>query len=172
MQCQVCRHPRVVEINGRLLAGESQAQIAREYGLSDDSVFRHWKSHIPDAIRQAADAQGVPRLAVIEGEVLLGQAGVIYERARALLESLDRDGVDARARVYALREVRACLETLAKLNAHVAEQSKGAVAQAESSEIDRAIVRALEERVGHSVNESGPPRPEPAEPRAIMPHTS
>lgn len=153
VQCTVCRHPKVVEINGRLLAGEARARIAREYGLSDDAVGRHWAKHIPDAMRAAqdvSDGEGLPRLAVIEGEILLGQAGEILIRAKALLASLDRDDVDPRARVFALAEVRKSLESLAKLNVMVAEQGKGKIAASQAPEIDAAIVRALEERLGTS----------------------
>lgn len=166
-RCQVCNHPRLYLIHEALLAGRPVAAIAREFGLDRNAVIRHKEKHLPDAMREAADAAragaGPTRVSQIEGEVLLGQAAEVYQIAMATLEDLEKPGKDQRARVSALREVRACLEMLAKLSFQIEDRGRGKIMQTESPAIDAAIVSALEARgIGVDVTAS------PNEPRAPL----
>ena len=57
--CRTCTHPKRAEIDRRLaLCRGSKAGIAREYGLSDDSVERHEAKHL-DPLLVAAAAEGI-----------------------------------------------------------------------------------------------------------------
>ena len=181
--CQVCRHPRLVDIHAALLSGTPRRRVARLYGLDRNAVDRHWWQHMPADMRAAAaSAGGGPvSMEVLDGRVLLGQAAEVYERAVDLLDRLEqqmsRPGarVDTRSVVAALREQRQALETLAKLNYLVADRPT-AMEEVERPEIDAAIVRALEARgvevVGDRDGDRGAPEGKanrPAqEPRALL----
>lgn len=162
--CQVCSHPRLYLIHAALLEGKPHARIAREFGLDRNAIIRHAANHMPQAMRDAADAAragaGPTTMNVLAGEVLLGQAAEVYQRAMDTLDDLEKPGRDQRARVSALREVRACLETLAKLNWQVEDRGRGKIEQTGAPAIDEAIVLALQAR-GVGVQ---PPAPD-TEPR-------
>lgn len=151
-RCQVCTHPKVYVIHQALLTGRPIAQAARQFGLDRNAVTRHMRNHMTDAMREAAQSAqseaGPVRIDVIEGEVLLGQAAEVYQLALATLEDLEKPGKDQRARVSALREVRACLETLAKLSFLIEDRGQGRIEKTTAPGIDAAITTALEERLG------------------------
>lgn len=159
-RCQVCASPRVSEIHEALLTGASRRAVARAFGLDRSAMDRHWLRHVPEQVRAAAnraeDLQGAPRVQVdaISGDVLLGLMATQYETSRDLLDRLELSlatasptglGVDVRAIVAALREVRQSIESLAKLSFSVADRPAVPVAS-EAPEIDSAIRRALESR--------------------------
>lgn len=149
-RCQVCAHPRMYLIHQELLNGRPYAAVARQFGLDRNALMRHAKNHMPDAMREAADAAregaGPTRIERIEGEVLLGQAAEVYQMALQTLEDLEKPGKDQRARVSALREVRACLEMLAKLSFQIEDRGRGKIEQTGAPAIDAAIIGALEAR--------------------------
>lgn len=142
-----------------MLSGRAISAIAREFGLDRNALMRHRDAHMADAMRDAAEearAGGEPRrLGSIEGDVLLGQAAEMYQRAMSTLQDLEVPGQDQRARVSALREVRACLEFLAKLSFQVEDRGAGKITQTEAPAIDAAIIAALEAR-GVGVEETAP----------------
>ncbi len=156
--CQVCTHPELVEIHQALLTGSPRRRVARAYGLDPSAMSRHWRLHIPAAIRGAAqraeDSTGPAKLSSLDGSSLLGLAAEQYERSKLLLDQLQENmdragptglGIDVRAIVAALREVRQSVETLAKLSFAVADRP-GQPEHSESPMIDAAIVKALESR--------------------------
>jgi hypothetical protein len=164
--CQCCRHPRVWDLNRDLLQGVmALAAVARKYGVDRNALIRHRDKHLPDAMREAAEAtnDGPVRMEAIEGAVLLGQAAEVYQKALSTLGDMEKPGMDQRARVSALREVRACLETLAKMSFLIEDRGRGKIVATGAPEIDAAIIQALEARgVGVDAPVSSP------EPRAPL----
>lgn len=51
--CKVCAHHEVLRIELILASGAGQLAVARKFGLSKDSVARHWHRHVSDE-RKAA----------------------------------------------------------------------------------------------------------------------
>src|SRR5213594_870795 len=49
--CTVCRHPEASAINDALLAGGARLTVARRFGLTESSVRRHWRKHLPAELR-------------------------------------------------------------------------------------------------------------------------
>jgi hypothetical protein len=45
--CSICGHPKVMEINQKLLSGIQRLVVAREYALSPPAMYRHWHDHVP-----------------------------------------------------------------------------------------------------------------------------
>ncbi len=50
-QCRCCLHRELAGINLALARGVSVRALARRYGLSIDSLFRHRKAHLPPQLR-------------------------------------------------------------------------------------------------------------------------
>lgn len=51
--CSVCSHAGRWEIDAELISGASVTQIARRFGISTDSAYRHLRSHVAPAARDA-----------------------------------------------------------------------------------------------------------------------
>jgi len=45
-KCQVCSHPRRLQIDKEIVQGKSIAEISRKYGVSYDSLWSHAKNHL------------------------------------------------------------------------------------------------------------------------------
>lgn len=57
-RCSVCQHPDIADINAQLVeGGRSIRGIARKYAISEDSLSRHKKRHLPAAVVQAAQEE-------------------------------------------------------------------------------------------------------------------
>lgn len=145
------------------------------FGVDRNAIIRHVEKHMPDQMRQAAEeahaSAGPTRVSPIEGEVLLGQFAEVYQRAMDTLVDLEKPGKDQRARVSALREVRACLEGLAKLSFAIEDRGRGKIDQTGAPAIDAAIILALNER-GIGVEPSAARSEGPREPLILMPGSS
>jgi hypothetical protein len=57
-RCDVCCSPRRLEAERRCASGEAALAVARDLGLSRDSLRRHMLGHVAPALRQAASALG------------------------------------------------------------------------------------------------------------------
>jgi hypothetical protein len=121
--CTVCTHRERVSIDVALVDGDAFRNIAERFGLSATAVFRHKADHIPAALTQAQEAENVSQADDLLGQVRKRQAQV--ERLVGISEGLIGRAVQrgdlrtataaVQAAVSANREVRACLELLAKL---------------------------------------------------------
>lgn len=175
MTCTVCRHPKVTKINEALMMRSmTMDALADRYGVSKSALYRHRNTCIPQSLHDAK--QGIPKAeptsTIIEGGLLLEQAGRVHARASSLLDDLEtgmRNGiVDPKSVISALKEVRSSLETLAKFNWQIADRPVRPP-ESERPEIDEAIMAALEAR-GVNITEPVPP-PQTWEPPALGPAT-
>ncbi len=61
-RCQVCSHPDVRDIDALLAeGGRSIRGISRTYALSEDSLQRHRKRHLPAAVSRGAEEKAVEK---------------------------------------------------------------------------------------------------------------
>jgi transposase-like protein len=123
--CRVCAHTDRTRIELLLADGAGQSAIARKYGLSKDSVHRHWRDHVSEERRAALMFGPVQRMAlethVSEEAVSLidhyraVRAG-LYKQFNAADEVNDRNGVA----LMAGRLLR-CLDSMARLTGQLAQ---------------------------------------------------
>lgn len=114
--CTICTHAERLAIDREVLSGTSFRDIARRFGrLSPAGVHRH-KAHIHRAVTAVADADPVTY-----GRTILAQARALNGRAVSLLDRAEGDG-DLRAAVGAIREARACLELVGRLQGQIVER--------------------------------------------------
>jgi hypothetical protein len=77
--CTICSHKDRAAINTAVAGGiGSIRQIAEEFGVSETSLRRHGKEHLPNAVRAAASVA-----AVHESATLLERVRSLYHEARA-----------------------------------------------------------------------------------------
>jgi len=50
-ECKTCAHAEVARINFLLARGAAFAAVARQFGLSEDSVTRHYRNHVPSEFK-------------------------------------------------------------------------------------------------------------------------
>jgi len=107
--CSVCQHEHRDRIDPVLLAGASYRAIARQFALSKDAVARHCADHLPETLAKAQQAADVAH-----ADDLLAEVRTLQQTALTLLGKAEAAG-DLRTALVGVREVRACLELLARL---------------------------------------------------------
>ena len=48
--CKICRHPKIKEINMKLIQGAVIRQLAMEMGLPEAPLYNHYHKHLPKAL--------------------------------------------------------------------------------------------------------------------------
>ena len=115
--CQVCQHPQVDEINRALLQPKaSTRKLSLIFGPHYKAIERHRASHLPKAIAEYAAQQAT---AVFEAEIsetttLNERTEALMARAQQIMEAAEKRK-DYGSALKGIREMRACLELLAKL---------------------------------------------------------
>lgn len=112
-RCKVCNHPDVDRIEMLLHSGTPVRAIARQFNVSRSSLSRH-RNHMNHRIvaievqRRELESVPFPDASIVRrADILVMEAWKLYEEARRM-ENLA-------AEVACLREVRACLETQARI---------------------------------------------------------
>ncbi len=107
--CTICHHPERDAIDTALAGGIAQSEIIAKKRVSKDAVSRHRAAHLPARLAKAKEAQDI---AVADD--LLAQLKDLRRKAFAILLAAEEAG-DLRTALLAIREARACLETLLEL---------------------------------------------------------
>jgi DNA-binding transcriptional ArsR family regulator len=101
-QCKACVSPSRRKIDRLLLEGQSFATIGRRFGLSDDTVGRHFRTHVEKALQKHAASE---RESLQRGARLQEQLQFISAKAEDILEQAQRAG-NLSVALQALRELR------------------------------------------------------------------
>ncbi len=119
--CTVCKHESRAEIDAALLKNEPLRDIAGQYDLSKGALDRHKKGHITEALAKAKEAE-----AVSDADSLLNEVQALLTEAKELMAEARKGkgvkpGENVRTALLGVREVRACMELLAKLRGQLNE---------------------------------------------------
>ena len=114
--CTICRHPSRKDIDHSLVQGEALRAIAGRHGCSTSSLHRHSKSHLPDVMLKARDAEELEH-----GGDLLGQLSSLQERTLRILDGAESDRRLGTA-LAAIREARANVELTSRLTGKLQER--------------------------------------------------
>lgn len=112
-RCKVCSHPRRREIELALSSGQSYRDVARQHGLTKDSLHRHVRGGHTGALLAEAREKRVQER-VREAVDILDELLQLRARAMQMLTHAEEER-DARAWAAVSREVRECLELQAEL---------------------------------------------------------
>lgn len=113
--CAACNHPKRNEIDATLIAGTSCREISALFSVSPYSLQRHKEKHLPQIMTKAKDAAEVAH-----GHDLLKQVWALQRKATSLLLQAEKSG-DVRTALAGVREVRGCIELLAKITGEISD---------------------------------------------------
>jgi hypothetical protein len=107
-RCTICSHESVGAIDRALIAGRPIRGIAKTFGASEDAVGRQ-RAHLPKTLLNAHDVAESVR-----ADELLAEATALQAKAWELLHAAEAND-DQRTALMAVREIRGCLELLARV---------------------------------------------------------
>ena len=115
--CSICKHEEIEAINLALISpAYSFRNVAQRFGFRDaTSLFRHSK-HLPADLVRAHEAENRA-----QADRLLQEVERLQGRAEKILDKAEADE-DWRAATSAIREARACIETMVKVAAIIQDQ--------------------------------------------------
>ena len=108
--CSVCKHPERAAIEAALLRNVSLRKIAEEHGASAWSIHKHSK-HVARVVAKAVSEEARQ---VTEASNLLSRVESLLDECREIAKHA-KESKAWPAAVAALREVRSCVELLARL---------------------------------------------------------
>lgn len=110
-RCTTCDHADRAAIDAALVEGTvSNRKIAAHFGVSEQAIRRHKAEHLPAALADAETAQRVAR-----ADTLIVRVDRLSSRMERLLDKAEAGDRFADAAALS-REVRGCVELLAKLS--------------------------------------------------------
>jgi hypothetical protein len=115
-RCTVCDHPERYSINGALVSGSPYRSVAKRFGLSESSVYRHKSEHLPAHLLKAREAEELAR-----ADDLLDRVRHLQAHALDILERAENAG-DLRTALAAISQARGNLELLSKLAGELDER--------------------------------------------------
>ncbi len=131
-RCTVCRSPNRARIEADMAKGLGKRETATKYKLGEDSIWRHWHRHVPEAVKAARKVDYLKPGANLEKLLVEEPAGLLESlsliRAGLLsqfdiaLELDDRTGVAGMA-----RELHRNLNLMAQATGELAQHAKSSV---------------------------------------------
>ena len=129
--CQICMHPKRVEIDRELVKGATLARVARFFNVSYNSLWLHKQNHISRQLSTSYE------MATLRTDIdLLGTIDDILKKSQIIFDRNFNANKDALA-LKALDSERSTIQLLSQISAQLHA--------AKMAELDRA--RAEEERV-------------------------
>ena len=110
MKCKICSHPKRLEIDRALVTRNNIANVAKEFGVSYNSLYAHSQKHLTRQLAQAYDKiQTEQKFDLLQRiDQIIARAEKIFRRNYAK----HRDGMALKA----LSEQRSTFELLAKIS--------------------------------------------------------
>ncbi len=156
-RCSICSHENVEEINRLLLEGETYRNISERFSVSAAALSRHKNQHIPKVLAKARSAratiqgdgllvhtQELQAQETAQADSLLVQVVELRDKALSILGKAEQAG-ELRTALTGIREARACLELLAKLQGELAQDGAiNVVLAPQWLELRTAILQTLE----------------------------
>ena len=110
--CTICINKRRAEIDAGLLSGRAHADLAREFGISNDAISRHARRHVSAFAAAGADQSLVPACGEVDLESSVRDLRV---RLLRLLRRAEQKH-DLRSALLAIRAAARLLELSGRLS--------------------------------------------------------
>ncbi len=107
--CRTCNHTNRLDIDRALVSGKSKASVAREFGVSVDSLSYHAEHHLSRQLVQAYEKKEA-----LEGLNLLSEIEDLLQRTKRILTEAEKKKKYNLA-LRAIREARGVYELLSKI---------------------------------------------------------
>ena len=142
-RCTVCDHSEKHSIDQMLVSSAPYRSVAKQFEVSESSVYRHKTEHLPAQLLKAREAEEVA-----QAEDLLEQVRNLQAHALHILECAEQAG-DLRNALAAISQARDNLELLGKLAGELDERAvTNVLISPEWLELRAVIVGALEPHPG------------------------
>jgi hypothetical protein len=116
--CTVCLHARRRQIDLALVGGTSMRGVAAHFGLSEQSIRRHFDGHVTQALKRAASGENESAALELFGS-LSNRVEQLIEHLAGLLRTCESTG----EKVAVIRELRGCMELMGKVSGKIIEGS-------------------------------------------------
>jgi hypothetical protein len=138
-RCKACTHEKRLEIDRTCVRGKTNREIAEAYGLSVTGVDRHRKHCLTRQLLKASEIKEVAA-----ADTLLGDIRSLKDRAVSILDQAE-SGKELDTALRAIREVRGCIELLAKVTGELQDgPTVNVLVSAEWVTIQNNVLNALE----------------------------
>ncbi len=120
VQCTVCKHPDRVAIDHTLACGGGLHATARRFGLTKDSIGRHWKNHVSDTWKAAAkmgpygSREQLEKLCLDQGVSVVEGLRALYSSHHAMLVATRESG-SSQSYLAVAREMRQTLNDIGRI---------------------------------------------------------
>jgi hypothetical protein len=141
--CTVCAHPQRWDIDVELVRhAESYRAIARQFGVSRDSLQRHERAHLAMSLQQSQEL-----LAMLSGKNLLAKVAELDGATREMLDTARKWG-DLRTALMAVRESRSNIEAYARIDPVNGREQRVATFWDEREQERQHAIRTLRSALG------------------------
>jgi hypothetical protein len=128
--CRICRHPDRWRLELLRAGGASIDALAAKFGVSRDSVYRHWERHVSDEAKAGylcgpIELEKLAERAALEGDSVLDYLRLIRTSLTGQLAAMTEAG-DGRGAAYVADKLRMVLETIAKVTGELAGLAQSA----------------------------------------------
>ena len=137
--CSICNHDDADAIDSALIAGENLAKVAVRFLASKDALANHKAKHLGEVLAKVEKAKAA------EGGTALERLEALYDRTNRLLLQVEHNGSAPQA-LQAVRELRATLESIARITGELNDKPVMTVNSAASPEwlqLQSLILNAL-----------------------------
>lgn len=90
MKCKACGHPKVDELDKRLIIGETRNSLSKEFQLDPQTVLNHLENHVPPKLQSAYKLRKIQPLGDFLNEMRIRAEAVL----RQAVPCQELDGTD------------------------------------------------------------------------------
>src|SRR5229473_1439107 len=129
--CQVCRHPERWRVELLRAGGASLDAVADKFGVSRDSLHRHWTLHVTDAAKAGyvcgpAELSKLGEKAALEGDSVIDYLRLCRTVLVGQLAAMTEAG-DGRGAAHVAAQLTRTLETIAKVTGEMGELARSTI---------------------------------------------
>src|SRR5258705_5493469 len=126
--CQVCRHDERWRLELLRAGGAGLDSLAEKFGVSRDSIFRHWNLHVTPEMKASylcgpAQLSQLGEKAAAEGDSVLDHLRMIRTVLTGQLAAMTEAG-DGRGAAYVAGRLTATLETIARVTGELGSMAQ------------------------------------------------
>ena len=140
--CIICHRPDREAFEHAIAQGKSLREVGRTFDIHHTAVFRHKRDHTPHEIAALNGAHKVQ-----DRGTALARLEALYTTAEKLLTKALKNDTSVNGQVQVVKEVRACLELIAKMTGELNERphTVNLMLAPEWLQVRAALFQALEQ---------------------------
>ena len=130
-KCQVCLHPKRLEIDRELVRGGNVRAMSKRYGVPHGSLNRHMKNHLSRQLVKHHETQEM-----LHNKNLIEEITSLLEKAKSIMEKAEEED-QLNTVLKGIAECRNTIELLCKLSVYLHEERRDQEKESKRNEIDK-----------------------------------